>query len=278
MRAKRQKSGVASVSCTAKSILKDCNYSPCLAILSEDDQRIVLAWMQEESKFAVRMTNIPNCYMLLHQTDYDPIGRSKYRTVIDYIHTFESVRRQGVAYGLLRSREASKLDLAAFAANDESYSLLDKAGFVDENDDETDLAIPIMIRDRTEHAHAIVPQSDKRTANHLQQTFEHATRLHKQAVESAGGMIQIRGPMEWLTNENKMREAYDKLACMNKQFAAMLHMTSCNEPFQDAHFAYMKFMCDAFPSGFGNRIMASYMDGDAFDGAKTFLELGGGVQ
>jgi len=84
-------------------------------------------------------------YILLHRTDYDPMNRAPFRTVVDFIFVPEPERRRGVAHDLLMSSRARDLDLVAFTVNDAADSLFRKSGFELEG---VAMTCPVWTRDR----------------------------------------------------------------------------------------------------------------------------------
>ena len=76
---------------------------------------------QEEEKFAITSPRHSGAYRLLHRTSL--------RYLIDFVFVPEELRRTGIAYNMLTSPLAYRLDLCAVTSNEESDALFKKACF-----------------------------------------------------------------------------------------------------------------------------------------------------
>jgi hypothetical protein len=117
------------------------------SVLTEIETMLVEQWENESNKkIAITTTRDSNAYMLLHQTDFDPFHRTSFRYVIDFVFVPEESRHKSIAYDMLTSSQAYKLNLCAFTNSDESDALFCKAGFYKEGE----FGCPILVRDNVE--------------------------------------------------------------------------------------------------------------------------------
>ena len=105
------------------------NYVVNKSVLEVWEVLHVEQWEQEEEKFAITSPRHSGAYMLLHKTDFDPFHRTSFRYLIDFVFVPEELRHTGIAYNMLTSPLAYRLDLCAVTSNEESDALFKKACF-----------------------------------------------------------------------------------------------------------------------------------------------------
>lgn len=112
-------------------------------------------------------------------------------------------------------------------------------------------------------------QPNKMVEAHLISLNETAKQLYEKAAADSANCLD---PVNWLANEDAMRAAYSKVTCLDNP---VLRNIMCNA--NNSLYAYMKFMCDSYPPGFGNACRVSAYAGLSFDACETFVQLGGKV-
>jgi hypothetical protein len=109
-----------------------------------------------------------------------------------------------------------------------------------------------------------------RLVAHMTALNETSKQLHAKAI--ADGAVNTLDPVHWLMNEDTMRFVFEKVFC---PVDPMLRLAACHP--NNSLYAYMKFMCESYPPGFGNACKRAFHENTVFDGAEMFQRLGGRI-
>lgn len=69
-------------------------------------------------------------------------------------------------------------------------------------------------------------------------------------------------------NDDTMRFVFEKVFC---PVDPMLRLAACHP--NNSLYAYMKFMCESYPPGFGNACKRAFHENTVFDGAEMFQSI-----
>jgi GNAT superfamily N-acetyltransferase len=93
---------------------------------------LIHSWALEVNKkirYYIDKDNNIKAFILLHLTDYDPLGYHTNPHVLDYIYTYPEYRKKGYAVGLIQYIVNEKLECTAFCDNNASVKLFEECGF-----------------------------------------------------------------------------------------------------------------------------------------------------
>ena len=99
------------------------------------DKQIIKRWINEGNFvkcYTLKSENSKHIksFVILSKCDFDPLKKHKDPYIIDFIYTFESYRRFGLAYTLLMHMKNFGIDMTTFCSNKSSELLFEKAGFI----------------------------------------------------------------------------------------------------------------------------------------------------